>query len=640
MIGWWGIFLFGACFAQTTLGESFTIKPINNNAGLYIEEISELKFYHQEWKMVTHVNMTEYQSEFESLKNLVERVRSGCREFQDRLKPENASVFLKLNQHRWCVAMSQQVDVLMAVLEENNAKWWVNFENPRIKKRGLINAVGTISNILYGTLGQEDAEHYLGLFETIKLESQVRDEMLKSHTSLIESAVEFMKEEKSIRESEYAQVNVRFNQIIHHTNWIVAGINTDMRLMSVRQEIHEVSTMLIMIMMRFAQKQKKFLDAISIGQKIPNSPILVAPATFVAELHKIRNVIASGDVDLPLDISIENLALYYHISTPEVRIIKNQMIVSFSIPLVDTKLYALHKVTSLPYRIKDNLFGFILPTHDFLALDKLNEKYVYLSNEELNACHHIGESSLVCQLTNPVMNANSAKLCEISLIKKANYDKVCNVRIANFTDEVWIKLRRPNTWVYVLPNEVNIYIKCGSKVVNNLLEGTGFISIEDNCSIKSDNLIISAYKVTESHVIEGTIPSVELEDFNITMRAVFDLGNFSLPLIETPKIIENGQSNKLREMSVELRNVKKIQLERLNKWSVRNSQNTVSIIAIIVYVAILAATGYLAFRAYKKYRELMAGGLVASVVSALPNALPSALPRSLINQGAVQASSV
>lgn len=63
----------------------------------------------------------------------------------------------------------------MAMLEENNAKWWVNFEARPRSKRGLINAVGMVSNALFGTLAQDDADHYLSLFEKMKMESMVRD---------------------------------------------------------------------------------------------------------------------------------------------------------------------------------------------------------------------------------------------------------------------------------------------------------------------------------------------------------------------------------------------------------------------------------------------------------------------------------
>lgn len=597
-----------------TMGESFSITPSTSNAGLYIEEISEIRLYHQEWKMITYINMSDYQEEYMFLKNFTKRIASGCSEFQAMISHLGYEGFLERNHHRWCSSMSGQVQYMMDTLEENNAKWWVNFEaNPR-EKRGLINAIGMVSNALFGTLAQDDAEHYLSLFERIKQENSVRDELLGTQTSIIQSAVDFMKEEKNQREAEYKQIDVRFNLLAYHASQIADSINKDIRILAVRQEIQEVTSLIIMVMMRFANRQKKFLDAISVGQKSPNSPVLVAPATFVAELYKIRNAIAAEDMDLPLPISVENLALYYHISTPEVRILNNQMIISFSIPLVGTKLYALNKVTSMPYRIKDNLFGFILPTHDFLALDKLNEKYVYMSNEELQLCHHISENSLVCQLSNPVMNANSANLCEINMIKKTNFNKVCNTRIANFTEEVWIKLRKPNTWIYVLPNGVNIYIKCKNKVVNNLLEGTGIIAIEDGCSIKSDNVIISGYKITESHVIQGSVPSIELANFNTTIQTIFDLGNFTLPIVEEPKIIENGQSNKLRDMSVELRNVKRIQLEKLNKFSIRNSQNTVSVIAVMVYVIVFAVSGYVAYKMYCKYKQAVTLGLLQAAI--------------------------
>jgi hypothetical protein len=105
---------------------------------------------------------------------------------------------------------------------------------------------------------------------------------------------------------------------------------------------------IITLIIQFQNKQRLLIDSIALGQGDPNHPGLLPPEIFFNELSKIRSRITARDLDLPLPLDTNTLSMFYHISTAEARIVENQLIVSFTLPLVNTQNFFLYKATSLP----------------------------------------------------------------------------------------------------------------------------------------------------------------------------------------------------------------------------------------------------------------------------------------------------
>lgn len=131
------------------------------------------------------------------------------------------------------------------------------------------------------------------------------------------------------------------------------------------------------------------------------------------ELSKIRTDFIARDLDLPLEVNRDSITTFNQLASPQVRIVENQLIISFSIPLVTMVDYNIYKVTSVPSRIQDNYFNFVVPTHEFIALDKYKNQYVTMSHDEMDNCHHIGGSKFVCKQISPIMTCHNTEFCEI-----------------------------------------------------------------------------------------------------------------------------------------------------------------------------------------------------------------------------------
>lgn len=562
------------------------IHTINSDAGLYFEETGKVRLYHEEWKIITYINITEIQNSYDYISEIFNHIVNFCQNLPTLsiYDPKNGMTY---DIQEGCGNIINLVTAVMHEITQNNVNWWENSQTSR-SKRGLINIIGSISKTLFGTLDEDDAKDYLARFNNLTEQGKFRDQILEKHTSLLQSTINYLKDDAKKRDEQIYELKQHTHNIKKEMSEINLRQNKFEVLSRIKNELQDIATYLSLLIMNYQAKQRQYLSAMSVGQKSPNSPTLIPPQLFLNELHRIRSTITARNLDIPIELTINNLPTLYSISTPETRILRNQMIISFTIPLVTVQDFFVYKVTTLPYRIQNNLFSYLIPTHDYIALDSFKEKYVYLSNEELSNCHTISSTSLACPQTTPIMASIISGLCEINILKQVEELDNCNYRIGNFTQEIWVKLRKTNTWLYTFPKRENVYIECGNEVTTQFLTGTGIIAISPDCKIKTDRIIISGFKVTESTLIKEVIPEIKIGiNLNRTLNEFLQLKDVKLPNMSTPSIINYGQNYKLEALGLELKELEELKQNYNYNWSPQQVRKDLWILYIIVSIIII-----------------------------------------------------
>lgn len=122
-------------------------------------------------------------------------------------------------------------------------------------------------------------------------------------------------------------------------------------------------------MNRYSFNQQKILTALSYEERHQNIAIIIPPKTLLEEIIRMQSIISGRKVSLPAPPLEESIPLCYQIGTSRSRIIDNQLIVSFSIPLADTQEFYLYTVTSFPHKMENGFYNFIIPEHQYLAID-------------------------------------------------------------------------------------------------------------------------------------------------------------------------------------------------------------------------------------------------------------------------------
>lgn len=574
----------------------YEVESIDSQAGLYFEEIGKLNLYHDDWKLVTYMNLTIYQEEFNHVKSMVGEMFKICDELKGKsLSSQEVDIS--------CGPILEQIELILQELEEYNIKWFMGNR----KKRALLNIVGSVSKTLFGTLDEQDAAGYLAEFENLKKQNKLRDRITEKHTSLIQSLTNLVISTEDSRKNQTDKLLNQINSIKNSMENLLKTYAPAMLTMKLKTQVQDMTSYVILLVVNFKSRQRQILETITVGQKSPNSPALIPPQMFLSELIHIRGEINSRDLDLPLEPKTEYLTMFYSISTPEARIIGNQLVVSFTLPLVTKTEYILYKISSLPHRIKENIFKYIIPTHEFLAMDSFKDKYVSIGVEELDNCHHLENRKLACKQTTPIMATYNTANCEVNMLKMMNNLEICQERISNLTGELWIKLRQTNTYLYVFPGGENVYIKCGKFVENKYLEGTGKIFIQPNCQIKTDKVIIHGFKTIETDKIRQIIPIVKKSNKvkNILEKAM-KLDNFHIKEVSLPSVVSLGQKEKLQMISVGVDEIKMMENELRDTWTPQMIRNSIwKILSAILLVILIFGVliGWLIVQKLKKLKK-------------------------------------
>lgn len=574
------------CFHRNAIADECSIQPMNSS-GLYIEEIASLKTYYTEWKIVTYINLTIYNGEYEKLKSMVNKTEELC------LKLDNYFDYQDNPNHiTGCKQTLNQIDNLMMEIDDYHTSWFLP-KHHSISKRGLINPIGSVYRFLFGTLDSSDGEYYLKEFESLNQNNNLQNSIIKNQTSLMQSTVNAMK-----------RMDKRINNTIGHIEQIIKRYDGPINYMLqesgifiLKQTANELFNHITLAIMQFMHNQKTYLNTISLNQNNVNNPNLIPPKLFYNELRKIQSNIATMELDLPAKVDFKNLALFYQLSRAESIIIEDQLIIRFILPIVNTKKYNLYKSTSLPVLIKEKLYNFIVPHHEFVALDDDKDKYIPITKEELKSCLQINEKNLICKETFPIMSAIGTNICEINILRMEKVSNECNIRIANFSAEIWIKLNQPNAYVFVFPTRQYVHISCTQKKYNQFLEGTGAIYLDQGCSIKTNSIILHTFKTTTTEIYRHNAPIIHI-DVNITEIAnkILKIENFHVSEIVHPSIINQGEQELLDSISLGLKDIQEMEEKLIYKLSPKELKNNIfSLFVLFAIIAVIVLIIYIRF---------------------------------------------
>lgn len=317
-----------------------------------------------------------------------------------------------------CADISVRIDAEISTLEKSNSVWFQH-EGHR-QKRGLINAIGEVSKTLFGALSEENATQYLQNFENLEQQGKNRDQIFAKHTTLLESSLSLIESTRNECLNKIAELEHMLHETLEqwqtHIAQTISNPIAKFRLL-------DANTLLLMLINSYKSEQEKFLLALAFDGKNDNVALLIPHSILAEELRKISAAISGKSITIPAPINEASMPLYYRIGTVRSGIINNQLILSYAIPLADTKEFYLSKVTSFPHKLDNGLYNFIIPNHDFIAVDAYRQKFIAFTNSEISNCHEYqltdNTSTLLCKLLQPILDISPIRDdCEITILTK------------------------------------------------------------------------------------------------------------------------------------------------------------------------------------------------------------------------------
>ncbi len=582
----------------TTRDDNFVFQHISDDNGLYFEKISPIRLYNSEWHIVYHMNLSSIHNEFIHLVEAIDELERLCVRLKNDFNYDGNGYedMMSLKFTRECGVAFEQIQLMMRNIEEFNAEWFYDRENVR-DRRAPLSIVGSVMKAVFGTLSQEDAEDYLQRFQHMELLNAQRQVETETQTTMLRSTAQILSEMHD-QNMEWRNDTIHQFTMMNKTLEMLQKHFDDIWInMELQFQLDNLLLTISLAITTFFHNQRRLLEAMSVGNKqSTTTPIILPPATLMDELEYIKTHLSGQGLELPLPIDKPSMVNFYNIATTRSRIIKDQLVVAMSIPLVGPESFDLIKLTSLPSRLTNGLFSFIVPAHEYVALNSYRDAYISLSETELEKCHDLRDvvtnDELICMQSSPLFSISTIRDdCGMTLLTNQEQGDICDIRISNITSEIFLRLRQPNTWLAVFPHKQIVYIRCNNAPTTEVtIEGTGIVYLKQECQLKIDGLIIQAHSVYESHVFTQIIPSTTMSwDVNKTLNLINYVKNTFVKEINSPQVISYGEIDKLKSISTNIKEIERqaeiftrIKPERIHYTPQDNNYMTIILISLLI----------------------------------------------------------
>lgn len=571
--------------STTTTGRGYQLERVDSTNGLFLEQFANMQLYSAEWKFVTRINLSLFEDEYKHMESIFDGIKKACTSVQNFDESDS-----KIN----CIHIVNQMEIMLEDSKDYSSKWFIgDNESHNRKKRGLFDAFGYPLKWITGTLTASDGRMYSDMFKNLEDNQMQQEIIIKKQTSIISNSLEYIEKDMQLLEKQTnnieADVKDIYNMLVSINQTFIIGMNRQKTLMTIHNKLHSLIDYFSLLIMQFGRKQTMFLEAIAISQKNPSSPILIPPEILRNELLKVASFAGSMSLGLPFSIIPENLPNFYQILKPESSIVENSLIIRFSIPLVNPMKFKLYKASSLPYKLKGvNLFAYIVPKFEYFAMDNNRYEYVDISNEELKNCYQAESAFYICKQNFPMFSTFHNKACEVNVLIGTNSTEQCDIRISNMTNELWIKIHKPNTYIYALPKSQFVHITCAVDTETITLYDAGIITIFPTCKIKTDGMEITGFQTYSSDISKIFTPSVPLHlNISVEINKLLQLPEFNIPQISKSEIISNGENKKLSKLSVGIRELKEMEEHFVHKKSSNALKDNLFYISIFLIIFIV-----------------------------------------------------
>lgn len=445
--------------------------------------------YDNEWKIVSNVNLTKYHTELHNIQNIVNTIVTNCEELKQIEMVNKVSIKGK----EGCGHTLYQLNILMADIEENDSNWFGK-DKSRTKR-----------HILSDLVSDDWPNNYALLFEEFTNMSALGSETITSpdrETSYIMSSVNsFGTSDDRLAINEYV---VNGESVVHNT--LVAARNGSVNaveLFQLKTLIQDIISYQTLILTTFAKKQKQYLSILPlVGLKnVQISSVVLSSDTVTSELNNIRNIVIEKGLGLPMKVTYENVYLLLQILSPEIVLYRDQIFVTFKLPLISKipgNYYSLFKVTSSLTNVGQNVYGYVAPNHEFIAIDAHKERYITLTVDDLNNCRQMKNASMICKQNLPPMQISTSSECEINVLLKrsAQLEHLlsCSKRYIRNNSPILIKVIKPNSWLITMPQAATVRYMCeGRHTQESFVQINGLLTIGNNCKFSTGNVAVTGH---------------------------------------------------------------------------------------------------------------------------------------------------
>jgi len=443
-------------------------------------------------------------------------------------------------------------------------------------KRGLINIVGRVANVLFGVCDDVDADYFHKKIKELEHSRARLSQIAGTQTQITKSIVNNVNSSLVELESKEKALSKGYNYLLNES--ITEGKKVG--ILEFKQALAQRITLLNIIITQYAYETENLVNIVNAALQGFIHSSLLDTVEFNKQLKEIKLQIPVGS-GIPVDLLESGISELLRIININVVYIKGVLIFIIDIPLVSSYDFILYKSISLPTKVHNNLYAIIQTNSEYVAIDKSRLYYVELNSYQL-AKYKTTTNIMICKHEQPILHVGDS--CKSMLFRKPkSVPLTCNIKYVKFSHNIWHKLDNRNEWIYVTNNE-SIIITCKNSSDTYMIDvsGTGILSLENNCEANTvdDEIKLIPKREINSKIVKNFSPYLNLSvHFDMLKDLPREKLNYSVFPKENYKIKNN--LNKLVENSRSLDEIQ-TQISQINENKNNTSYNYLFIILILI----------------------------------------------------------
>ena len=277
-------------------------------------------------------------------------------------------------------------------------------------KRGLINVIGQVQKLLFGTMDSEDANFINEKLHTLTSDEREIQTLMSKQLTVLKSAISDF--------NLHAADSLEFEKDYTHTiTDVVYTINNQTALVNDMNKMVKLNSFKTNFQTLVGQQKnilQNILDALILINKGVLSPYVIAPHQIIQKFKECATGLFKHLL-FPFPLSLDYGFLVYKVAELCAFVKDEILVYSVKMPLVESIAFDVFNVIPIPKLIKMNKFVIIDNKLKQVAVDEERQTYVSLNMQDLDDCVEVWSKYWVCKKPFIFRNIYKNPVCDLQL---------------------------------------------------------------------------------------------------------------------------------------------------------------------------------------------------------------------------------
>ncbi|KAH9632676.1 hypothetical protein HF086_008503 [Spodoptera exigua] len=471
------------------------ILPVIHSPGLYFDPTTNIFFYNDFWKIVTHVDVNSIEPHLNEIDKLIVKSSLLC----SKIEPEEYSN---------CRDIFNSIEVLLETnyVKAHSLSHIISKDTANRFKRAL-EFGGEILKFFFGTLDAEDARNYDAAIDACEKNDNEIFRLMKDNIHIVKSSINSF----NSTITKLNQNEVKLNSQINKLNQILSLVTTNNDKVLLLTKLNNLVNIIEGSLLTISNFLDTIVNAILFSKANILHPSILSPSKLFHELS-LRSSSINNKLDFPVPLTLDNIHTIIDVSKLISYYYNNRIFFILQIPLIYPIKYVVYKIIPLPIphdNTKPNTFALITPSKSYIALT--DDRLHYSLFDNLQQCSNVNNEHMICPLGS-VYSSITNPCCETKLLTEVNLSlpSECNSKLIYGDVDIWQTLNN-NKWIYVQSKLNKLTVQCDkSDMKDHPIIGTGILKLTDDCvafskTIRLEPSVSTNFEITDQLKVDFDI---------------------------------------------------------------------------------------------------------------------------------------